>query len=725
MYLYNLGFLQNRQMKNILILTLLLFSFYTNAQDAYHLSIEQMLANEYNLLNGEWVFSNSEIQNIDNTFEYGAVDVIPLTTNNQNFTQVSNILNEIEGGSGFDSGWGMSSQNPIQQNDICLLVLNLRKTNNVNDLGKVTIFAHAANNSAFEELLVVQLQNEWQQYLIPFRAAQNYDIGEFIAGIQLAWEIQEIEVAGMNIMNFGNNYALEEMPFQIHNDKYGGYEADAEWRIQAAERIENFRKSDLTISVTDANGNAIPNANVAINMLDHEFAWGTAITLDRIADNINFEQELENKLLNLDGEGHRFNWITPGSSFKWPGWEEGWITSIPEKIKAVNWLKDNDFKIRYHTLFWPGWINCPFDIEANADNPQYIIDRARDWVDFILSYPALQDIFDEYDVLNELTTNRDYENTLAGFENYETGREIYTEIMNQLENYEPEKPQVINDYVTITLQQTKGNDYDFLQNTIQETVDNGANLGGIGFQAHIGAFPTSIYEVETILNDFADQFDVPLKITEYDLNDSRVDEEVATQYLCDFLTMIFSIPEVDMFVFWGIWDGSHYRGNAPLFNTDWTEKPSAQVFFDKVFNEWWTEEQANTNANGETTFRPIKGEYEIVINYNDETIIDTLDILDNSTLNYTLNQTVSNNNLLSETAISVYPNPTADNIFINTKTAIKNIEVFDLKGTKFNIPIQTQNGETIISTNSLSAGMYLLKIETANSFETVKVEVLR
>ena len=141
----------------------------------------------------------------------------------------------------------------------------------------------------------------------------------------------------------------------------------------------------IGILVSDMLGNPIPNAEVSIKMLEHDFKWGTAVSLDRFAGNIRQNDTYESKLLDLDGNGHKFNWVTPGSSFKWPGWEEGWIAPIDEKINAVNWLKSNDYKIRFHTLVWPGWINTPFDIEANADDPQYIIDRATDWIDFIIT----------------------------------------------------------------------------------------------------------------------------------------------------------------------------------------------------------------------------------------------------------------------------------------------------------------------------------------------------
>ncbi len=604
-------------------------------QDNYHLTIEQMLANEYGLQNGEWVCFDNEQQNLGITYNYGSVDLIQLTTQTEDFTRVTNILNEVEGDYPYDSGWGIENQNTVLEDDVCLLVINLRKTNNpnINDLGKVTVGIQAEDNSIFEELITIQLENQWNQYLIPFQASTTYQPTELVAILNLAWEVQEIEIAGTNIINFGNNYNLEDLPLVLHNERYGGYEANAPWRAEAANRIEMHRKADLNITVNDDNGNPIPNAQVSVTMLEPAFGWGTAIELDRIANNINHTQEYEDILLDLDGQGHKFNWIVPGSSFKWPGIEENWVAPFEQKVNAVNWLKDNGYDIRFHTLVWPGWINTPFDIEANADDPQYIIDRTTNWIDFILNHPDLQNIFDEYDVLNEVTTNRDFEMTFAGYGPYTTGREFYIEVMNQASNLVPDKPKVINDYVTLSSQQNKGFQYDFLKNIIQELIDGGTDLNGIGFQSHLQLFPNSIYEVEETLADFA-QFDLALKITEYDIIDPRIDPDLAAKYLEDFITMIYSIPEVDMFMFWGVWDGTHWVQNGTLFNEDWTPKPAATAFFNKVFNEWWTEEVTNANANGLATFRPFKGEYEIVIEYGNTTIIDTVSVLGDLALTY-------------------------------------------------------------------------------------------
>ncbi len=617
-------------MKQILLFPLLFISYFLTAQDQYHTTIENKLLTEYGLQNGQWVFFNDEVQNLDIDYLYGATDIIPLTTTTEEFSQITNIYNATEGSSAYDGGWGIPNQQTIQQGDNCLLVINLRKTNST---GKVNILCQAANNSTFEEIFTVALQNEWTQYFVPFQASINYGVGEFIAGLALAWEIQEIEVAGMNVLNFGTNYTLDQLPRVYHNDRYEGYEVNAPWRGPAQDRIEQFRKANLSVNITDTNNQPLNNATVSVRMLKPEFNWGMEIALNRIAGNIDQNNTYEEKLLNLDGEGHRFEWVVPGNSFKWPGWEENWMTSKPEKVNAVQWLKDNNLNIRMHTLAWPGWVPSPVDIEQNENNPQYIKNRITNWIDEIVTYPGLENAFDEYDVLNEPTTWRDFETAFANTPGYTTGRELYTEIMDQLQSLEPNKPQIINDYVTISQQQIKGAEYDYLKNTIQEIVDAGAPLGGIGFQSHIGVFPNSIYEVEETLTDFATQFNVPLKITEYDV-DANMGDDVAAQYLEDFLTIVYSIPQVETFMFWGFWDGYHYRNSGNFFDLNWNQKPAAQAAFDKIFGEWWTEETISTNQNGLALFRPFKGEYEIVITYNGEEIIDTINLIDDQIINY-------------------------------------------------------------------------------------------
>lgn len=73
-------------------------------------------------------------------------------------------------------------------------------------------------------------------------------------------------------------------------------------------------------------------------------------------------------------------------------------------------------------------------------------------------------------------------------------------------------------------------------------------------------------------------------ITEYDAAD--VDEDVAADYMRDFLTTIYSNPTVSRFLMWGAWDGANWFDDAPLFRRHWSMKPSSQAFIDRVFEEW-------------------------------------------------------------------------------------------------------------------------------------------
>ncbi len=701
-------------MKHLFTYTLffLLYLNLVHAQDAYHTTIENKLANEYGLTNGQWVFFDNEIANLDVDFLFGNTDIIPLTTTSEEFSQITNIYNAVDGNYHYDGGWVMVNETSVQQGDNCLLVINLRR---VNAIGKTSILIQAIDNSAFEKLITVTLNNEWTQYLIPFQASKNYAPGELIAGLTLAWEIQEIEVAGLNMLNFGAAYDLDALPTVLHNDRYEGYEANAPWRAPAADRIEQFRKSDLSVLVTDENNEPLCNAEVSIKMLQPDFDWGMEIALNRIAGNVNQNPSFEGKLLNIDGQGHRFEWVTPGNSFKWPGWEENWMTIPSEKVNAAQWLKANDFKVRMHTLVWPGWIPSPLDIEPNANNPQYIYDRVSNWITEINTYPGLEDVFDEYDILNETTTNRDYENTFAGTPGYTTGRELYIDVMNQLAAFVPDKPQVINDYVTISQQQYKGTEYNFLKNTIQEIIDGGAPLDAIGFQCHIDAFPNSLYEIEYTLNDFAGQFGLPLKITEYDVNPD-MNDEVAAQYLEDFLTMVYSIPEVEMFIFWGFWDGYHFANNGNFFDINWNEKPAAQAAFGKIFNEWWTEETTLSAQNGIADFRPHKGTYEITIVSNNATIIDTVEIINNSNLTYNLTTTPTN---CAAVPIQVWLQGAYNTASNSMTTALQNNGLLPTTQPFNTAPWNYNGNEQITQLPSNAVDWVLVEARSANNSNTI------
>ncbi|MCB0641312.1 MAG: endo-1,4-beta-xylanase, partial [Phaeodactylibacter sp.] len=615
-------------MRSIHILACCLLALGLSAQDAYHNYLLDILQDEYGLPAGStWVLNDNEQDNLSSDFTYGNLSASNQSVSDQPFSQKVTINVNGAGANPWDAAYGMPNIQSVNSGDAILLVIWLRAEGGGN--GQVSLFVENSSTYEKEVFLTFNPAAQWTPYFVPFEAGQNYAASGLTIGLHLAWQEQTIELGGLALVNYHNLVNVDDLPNETNNSQYGGYEADAPWRAEAADRIEQYRKANLIVHVEDADGMPMPGATVEVEMLQHDFAFGSAVVASRFADNPLHSDIYESKLIDFDGEGHGFNWVVFENAMKWPAWEDNWITTPPQTATAVEWLRDHDIQIRGHCLVWPGWSNLPNDMQANANNPNYLKQRAFDHIEAINTYPGIQGNIAEWDVLNEITTNRSLEMALQGTSGYPTGREVYPEIFEKLQEVAPGMKGYVNDYVTISQANTGGGNYDLKKQFIQEIIDAGASVDGIGFQGHIGAYPTSIYDVEAILDDFYDTFGTKAKITEYDTNADMSDELAAT-YLHDFLTMIFSHPSMNGFIVWGFWDGAHWHNNAPFFYQDWSMKPAAQTFIDLVYHDWWTEDSGLTDANGDYQIRGFKGKYRITIDCgNGEVLTDTVDLTEN------------------------------------------------------------------------------------------------
>ncbi|HMQ48690.1 MAG TPA: endo-1,4-beta-xylanase [Saprospiraceae bacterium] len=632
-------------------------------QDTYHTNLLSGLQTNYGLPAGTWVLNNTESANLNADYWWGDINASNQSIADQPFSQKVQIAINSAGTNQWDAGYGIHNIQQISSGSACLLVIWLRTPSSP---AQVSLFVENTSTYEKEVYLTFDLTEQWTQFLIPFDANQTYAADGLSVGLHLAWLQQSVEIGGLAVLNYGTSLSIDDLPNQTNNDQYGGWEIDAPWRAAAAERIEQLRKANLTIKVQNADGSPIPGALVEVEMLRHEYAFGSAVVSRLFAGNNGQNNTYETKLLDLDGEGHGFNWVVFENALKWPGWEQNWITSKPETANAVQWLRDHDIQIRGHNLVWPGWSNLPPDIEDHQDDPAYIENRIFNHIEEITTYPGIEGNIAEWDVLNEITTNRDLEYALQGQPGYVTGREIYVKIFEKLAEVDPNTKTYINDYVTISQANTGGGLYDLKKQFAQELIDAGVQLDGIGFQGHIGGFPTSIYDVKSILDDFYTTFGTTAKITEYDTNEA-IDDELAATYLRDFLTLVFSHPSTDGFMMWGFWDGAHWHGNAPMFYQDWTLKPAGSAFIDLVYNDWWTEESGMTDANGTYSLRGFKGAYKITIDCGNELLVDTIELKHNTILTKLGSDvSVGVDHLDQSSDVVIYPNP-ADTFFIIEK----------------------------------------------------------
>lgn len=706
-------------MKTIVnFLTALFLAAVVQAQDAYHTALQNSLQTTYGLPAGSWVFNNTETANLNADFAYGA-NSTTTTATGQVFSQKVSLTVNSAGANQWDAGYGLRNVNSIGNGHACLLVVWLRSASGT---GKVSLFVENSSTYAKEVYLTFNLSSQWTQFLVPFEADQAYATNGLTTGLHIAWQAQTVEVGGLTMLNYGTSVSVNNLPNQVNNDQYGGWEPDAPWRAEAAQRIEQLRKANITVRVEEANGTPISNASVQLEMLQHEFAFGSAVVASRFAGNSNQNPTYESKILNLDGQGHGFNWIVFENDLKWPAWEQSWVSTKPEIVKAVQWLRNHNIKIRGHCLVWPGWSNLPADLQANQNNPDYLRNRINNHIEDIVNYPGIKGNIAEWDVLNEITTNRDLEMALRGKPGYPTGREIYREIFEKLAQEDPDTKTYLNDYVTISQANTGGGLYDSLKVFTQEIIDAGVQLDGIGFQGHIGGFPTSIYDVKTILDDFYNTFGTTAKITEYDINEA-VGDQLAATYLQDFLTMVFSHPSMDGFLMWGFWDGAHWYQNAPLFRLDWTLKPSGQAFIDLVFNEWWTNGSGQTDAGGEYKLRGFKGRYKVTVNAGGSIITDTFDLRHDQLVLVKGGEVFTSTRISEAPGFSIFPNPASGFLKIQKPDAgAARVQLFDLSGRV--VFEQKMNGTELLIPLNAGKGLYRVVLRNGGQIlsETIVIQ---
>lgn len=695
------------------------------AQDAYHGALLTQLQTGYGLPAGsQWALPNTETATFAGAVSYGAT-VTSFAPAGQPFSQARRFVVQ-QGDNPWDAGHLYRNTAAIASGDKCLIVIWLR---GVTPDARVTLLAENTTTYAKEALAVLRLDGDWAQYLVPFEATAAYAVNTLQMGIQMAWQAQTVEVGGAACLNYKNLVGYEELPLLLHNDHYPGQEPDAPWRAEAAASIEQLRKADLSVQVLDAGGNPLPGALVHVEMLQHEFKFGTAVISNRFGGGNAQDDFYEEKLLNLDGSGHGFNEVVFENDLKWPAWEQHWYSSWAEIAAAAQWLHDRDISIRGHNLVWPGWAYSPPDLQPNQNNPNYLKTRIHNHLNHILSYPGVGDACVDWDVLNEITANNDYANALAGTPGYATGREIYREIFHQADSLAPGAVLYLNDYVAIERGDNDDGSMALWKTRLDELLAAGAPVEGIGFQGHFGAFPTGIPRVREILDDFWNTYGLEAKITEYDI-DQLVPAATQADYMRDILTAVFAHPSMKGFLMWGFWDGAHWQANAPIFNEDWSLKPGGAAFIDQIFNRWWTDTTATVSSAGTAAVRGFRGKYRVEAICGN-TIQEQFVTLDgDKTLIFNMNCSVRTREQAISPVFWLTPNPVRNMLIVrwneHATTGPVGLRIADVAGRVLaDQSADAPDGRHIFDTASWPPGIYFLTFENGGQRQTERFAVQR
>ena len=136
----------------------------------------------------------------------------------------------------------------------------------------------------------------WRKTYVVAQAGEDFPASSMEFTIHLGYFNQKVEIGGIIALNLGKDIDLNDLP---RNPLYwDGMEADAAWRAEAAERIEQYRKGDLTVIVKNENDVPIKEASVKIEMKKHAFGFGTFMS-ELALKNTSNAQKYKDEVLKL------------------------------------------------------------------------------------------------------------------------------------------------------------------------------------------------------------------------------------------------------------------------------------------------------------------------------------------------------------------------------------------------------------------------------------------
>ena len=367
-------------------------------------------------------------------------------------------------------------------------------------------------------------------------------------------------------------------------------EADA-WRAEADARIEKIRKAGLAITVVDAAGRPVPDAQIHVRMRRHAYPFGTAVVAAKLLN----EPVTEGEKNYRDTFLAFFNYATLENDLKQTRLDKG---GLRPAVDALKLLQAHGIQARGHVLVWPSWKMSASALASIKDDPVAVEKWIRNHIRTTVQ--ATAGLVTDWDVMNEPAVHNDIINLL--------GKEKIADWFRLARETDP--------FASLYLNENNVEFHGTNQGQLGEWIDylasHGAPLDGVGWQGHM--WQRTLPYAPGILDDLRrfEKYGLKIQITEYDCNDRFSDEDEA-RFLSDFLPAWFSHPSTDGFIMWGFYDGASWTNNAPLFNRDWSLKPAGKVWMDDVFGKWWSDADGVADARGGFATRAFLGDYVVQV----------------------------------------------------------------------------------------------------------------
>ncbi|WP_437578307.1 endo-1,4-beta-xylanase [Sorangium sp. So ce887] len=288
------------------------------------------------------------------------------------------------------------------------------------------------------------------------------------------------------------------------------------------------------------------------------------------------------------------NYVTAENEMKWNALEpNAGQFSWGAADNIVNWARDNNMKVKGHTLVWhnqlPGWANS---LSGAAAVEQAI----RRHIEGVMGH--FKDRVKDWDVVNEaVLTDSD-----TGVGNPRMRPSVFQNALGErfidlafeiAREQDPTAKLYYNDYSIDALNDKA----DFVYEMIKGMVERGVPIDGVGFQMHIGP-PNNKAGGADVAANFKRFTDLGLEvlISEMDINrcGGQVSAEEQLTFYHDIVEACFVLPKCVGITFWGIndgrswlnsWSGALCNGQSSqslLFNDQYQKKETYNKVLDAL-----------------------------------------------------------------------------------------------------------------------------------------------
>ncbi len=519
----------------------------------------------------------------------------------------------------------------------------------------------------------IEFRDNWEVAYVPLKMIQeNIDIG-YLFSINPVYHVGIIEVGGLEIYHYSNQYNYSHMPQS--NGNYKGSEEDAQWRKEANERIEKHRKGDVEITVKDQNGNPVPDAKVEMDMYEHEFDFSVAAG-SRVVTDKNYREAVVKNFNHFGVEGGFHRRTVNNDENTWYDYNDAY----------ADFIKNNGLKgIHGHALIWDTAITGDYakayeSVYQDKDALQAEIRKHFEYMAKRFPWVTVWDVSNEdgsrYGGLDCTYKNLHGKEILIDW--YKWARELF-----------PNATLMLTDGYS----KSDAGSYETRLKPFLEWAVNNLDFDEIGVHGHVGYKSAPEDLVET-LQDVA-KFGKPIKVTEFDTHGVTEDVNFQANIVRDGLIAYFSIPEVNMIQIWGFWNSSPTElQHRFIYNYDWTLKPGGVVYQDLVYNKWWTREDGVTDADGKYSLRAFYGDYDIKVTHNGVTKLVSVPLYKGAENKVEIILDTENNSAITY----IKKNDSSFSVVAtgNTETLNDSLVIAEFKDGKL-IGMSASNGETIIN----------------------------